>query len=272
LIPVLWFLLESAKHHVIYPMIHRSFRRRRRKPADRQFPGEHFIEDDAERIDVGSVIHLGRSLQLLGRHVMRGAQGRARPGERDLLRRGADQLGDAEVGDLHTALGIEQDVLRLDVAVQNALFVGVLQRLTDLRHDGQRLSRREPPGPHRLAQVHAIHELHEQVVKAARLSKVVHADDVRVVQSGEHPAFAVETLGEVRIAGQPVGQQLERHEPVEMRRAGFEDKAHAAPADEFEDLELRKRGGDTFPRRDFRRGRGWHSGLGGRGWHSGLGG
>ena len=50
----------------------------------------------------------------------------------------AYQLGDAEVGDLHLAARIQENVLRLDVAVDDAVIVRVLQRLADLRHDGER--------------------------------------------------------------------------------------------------------------------------------------
>ena len=42
-----------------------------------------------------------------------------------------DPLGQAEVGDVGLALGIEQDVRRLQVAVQDAALVGVVDRAGD---------------------------------------------------------------------------------------------------------------------------------------------
>ena len=80
----------------------------------------------------------------------------------------AHQLRQAEVGDLHPALLVEQDVLRLDVAVDDAVVVGVLQGLADLRHDGQGLARRELAGVQQPPQVHAVDEFHEEVVEGAR--------------------------------------------------------------------------------------------------------
>ena len=77
------------------------------------------------------------------------------------------QLRQAEVGDLHPALLVQQDVLRLDVAVDHAVVVGVLQRLADLRHDGQGFLGRELAGVQQPAQVHAVDELHEEVVERA---------------------------------------------------------------------------------------------------------
>ena len=114
-----------------------------------------------------------------------------------------DEFGDAEVHQLHAALRIEQDVLRLDVAVQHALLVGVLQRVANLRHDRERLLRRETARPHRLAQVHAIHKLHEQVEEIPRPPRVMHRDDVRMMQPGEQLPLAGEALREGRIVVPP---------------------------------------------------------------------
>ena len=91
----------------------------------------------------------------------------------------AQQFGDAEVRDLHPALLVQQDVLGLDVAVDDALLVGILERLADGRHDGQRLLGRELPGLQELPQVHPIHELHQQVIQAVGLAEVIDGDDVR---------------------------------------------------------------------------------------------
>ena len=79
-----------------------------------------------------------RLFDLFGRHVVWRAHDilGAGQGEVALL---PEDLGDAEIRDLHPAAFIQQDVLRLDVAVHDALLVRELQRLADLRHDLQRL-------------------------------------------------------------------------------------------------------------------------------------
>ena len=91
----------------------------------------------------------------------------ARAGQRAVLRLAAHQLRDAEVGDLDPALLVQQDVLRLDVAVDHAMVVGVLQGLADLRDDGQGLLGRQLAGVQQLAEVQAVDELHEEVVQTA---------------------------------------------------------------------------------------------------------
>jgi hypothetical protein len=46
-----------------------------------------------------------------------------------------------EIRHLHAAAAVEQDIFRLDVAVDDALVVRELQRVANLRHDRQRFAR-----------------------------------------------------------------------------------------------------------------------------------
>ena len=144
---------------------------------------------------------------------------------------------------------IEQDVLRLDVAVDDAFVVGELERLADLRDDRQRLLGRQPPGLLDLAQVAAVHEFHHQVMQRARLPEIMHGDDVRMVQAGQGAGFAVEPLGKAGVACCGRRQDLQRHQPVQGRLPGLIDRAHAALADELKDFELGEQLGDLRHRR-----------------------
>ena len=83
----------------------------------------------------------------------------------------AYQFGDAKIGDLYPATSIQQDVLRLNIAMENAFVVGELERLANLGHHQKRLGGRKPAQFHRLAQIHPIHEFHQQIEKAPRLPK-----------------------------------------------------------------------------------------------------
>ena len=86
--------------------------------AERGLAGQQGVEDRAQAVDVG-----GRGDRpatpagLLGRHVGRRAEDRARLGDLDV---GLDPLGQAEVGDVRMALVVDQDVRRLEVAVEDA--------------------------------------------------------------------------------------------------------------------------------------------------------
>jgi hypothetical protein len=61
-------------------------------------------------------------------------------GDRRLDVLGLDDLGEAEVGDLRDARARQDDVLGLDVAVDDAARVGVLERVAELRHDASACS------------------------------------------------------------------------------------------------------------------------------------
>src|SRR5262249_40949702 len=106
-------------------------------------------------------------------------------GQRQVGRRQSHQLGQAEVGDRHAPLPVQEDVLRLDVAVDHALVVRVLQGVADLRYDLQRLSRGQRPTLQEVTQVPAVHVLHREVVKAARVTEIVDGDDIRMVEPGQ---------------------------------------------------------------------------------------
>src|ERR1019366_7755105 len=76
--------------------------------------------------------------QLFRRHVGRSSKHLSRQGEvREV------QLGDAEVGDLGVAVIVNQNIAGLNVAMNYALGMGVVERLGDLFHQLQRRLQRE---------------------------------------------------------------------------------------------------------------------------------
>ena len=102
--------------------------------------GEHLVEESAEGVEIGATVELGGggSAPLLGGGVRDGEQRAAGASEG-----GAGFLGgdDAEVGDLGlpaTGVAGQEDVLRLDVAVDHAAGVRGCQAGGDLAGDVQR--------------------------------------------------------------------------------------------------------------------------------------
>jgi hypothetical protein len=148
-------------------------------------PGQHLVEDAAERPDVdSSVHHLTR--RLLGRHVGRGAQNDTHLG----VRRGngrrfccvcgpADpSLGETEVQHLDDTVRANLDVARLEVAMDDAALVGVIERINDLSRDGRRLVERQRPLSDLFSQRRPFHELHDEVV----ITNVVQRADVGMIE------------------------------------------------------------------------------------------
>ena len=190
--------------------------------------------------------------RLLGCHIWRRAQ-HALLREARGLRLGHSRSGteagthdarDAEVGDLHPASFVQQQVLRLDVAMHDAVVMRELQRLADRRHDGQRLLRREAARLRCLSQIDAVDVLHQQEVELAGPSEVMHRDDIRMIEFRESLSFPRESFGEAGVRRMPRSQDLERHEPTERFLARLVDRTHPALADEFDDLQLRKGRGE----------------------------
>ena len=84
--------------------------------------GEAFVEQHAERVEVGRGSYPG-AVELLRRHVA-GCAGRCAQARHRTL----DDLRDAEVADLRGVVRGEQDVVGLDVPVQHVVLVGAGQR------------------------------------------------------------------------------------------------------------------------------------------------
>src|SRR5262249_36308433 len=112
--------------------------RHRTVTGERRDTGDHLVEDDAERIHVGAAVER-ETLGLLGREVGRGAEYRARLGDR------VAALGacDPEVGDLDASLGRDQYVAGFHVAMHDAVAVGELERIRDVGAYPRRLHRRD---------------------------------------------------------------------------------------------------------------------------------
>ena len=156
---------------------------------ERQAAGCGFVQGQPERIHIGTGVGIG-ALDDFGREVSDGAQdvarlvGRHGPG---------DGFGDAEIDGLRNALFGDQDVLRFYVAMDDALFVGVLERRGDLGAITNDLGFcQAAPGFDELTQRLAMHVLHDEVVPAFVDADIVDADDVRMLEAGHEPRFAFE--------------------------------------------------------------------------------
>jgi len=108
--------------------------------VERDLAAEALVGYDAEGVLVGGAGDLGPAA-LLGRHVIRRPEEVSRGAGRGLL----DLLGDAEVCDGHPPARVQHDVARLDVAVDDAVLVGVPERVGDLVEDGDGLLELESP-------------------------------------------------------------------------------------------------------------------------------
>ena len=93
--------------------------------AEGRTPDHELVEHAAQGVDVGAGVD-GVAPGLLGGEVGGGAHHRADLGE-VVVGGGGDGPGDAEVGHLHEAVLVDEDVARLHVAVDHAVAVGEAQ-------------------------------------------------------------------------------------------------------------------------------------------------
>ena len=137
----------------------------------------------------------------------------------------------AEVGDERVAVPREQQVLRLDVAVDHVLAVGVLEGLGRLAGDAERILQRQLPLPPKaVPQALALDVRHGEPEPAGGLAGVEDREDVRVLEPGGEPDLALEPLrahggGELRV------EHLQGYGPVVLEVAGKVDRGHAPAAE-----------------------------------------
>ena len=181
---------------------------------------------------------------LLRTHV--GGRAQREAGLRQALAGGVHGSGDAEVGE-HASLALEQDVLRLDVAMDDALALGVSQRVGHRPGDPQRIRQRElglagQAAPERLT----LHVGHGEPEPAGRFTGVVNREDVRVVEPGGEPDLPDEPLGAQRVR-QLGMENLQGDGAVVPEIAGQVDGGHAAAAElALEHVAVGQGGLETF--------------------------
>ena len=228
-------------------------RRRERAPA-----GEHLEDDTAQRPDVGAPVH-ALATRLLGAHVGGAAENdarlrrrRRRHGRRHRERcRGSvrsshiawfSQLGETEVQHLHTAIGAELDVGRLQVPVNDAAVVGGFKRLRNLARDRQRLVKGHRSLLDAIRERGAFDELHDERPGRTSLLEAVDLGDVRMVERCEQLGLALEPRQPLRIAGESIEQDFDCHLAIQAGVARAVDLAHPAGAERRHDLERTKAG------------------------------
>jgi hypothetical protein len=188
--------------------------------------GEQLVTDDADGEDVGAGVD-GMAQQLFRRHVPRRADDRRHAG-----RQTVDDLGDAEIEDLEPPRAVDQQIARLDVAMDHVHLVrrgspgAHLLEPADLLGDGHR-----SPALDDFGQRVALEVLHDDVRLGGDLAEVVDRDDVGVVEGGGGTRFAREALrgiGDVEVAE----EDLDGHHAPEHGIVGHVHDAHA-PAREL---------------------------------------
>ena len=130
----------------------------------------------------------------------------------------------------------QHDVGWLQIAVDDAVRVGVGQRVSQLVRDRQQLTRRDGTAPDARLQRLAVETLHDEVVDARVVPDVVERADVRMLEVGDHPGFTLEAFPPIGIGRRIAGEDLDGDRAAETKVARFVDLTHAPDAEEAEDF------------------------------------
>jgi len=175
--------------------------------------GHQLVGDGGQGEDIGALVDAA-ARRLLGRHVRRRPDHVGQPA-------GVEHgLGDAEVGHHHPGprpVGAQQQVGRLDVAVDGALSVEHVQAGARLRH--QRGGALQRDGVLPLEQVRhrpPVGVRHHEVRRAVDLAHVVHPDDVVGVRSAQDARLLEEAVADVESLCPVVGERLHRDVGLEL--------------------------------------------------------
>ncbi len=203
---------------------------------ERQATGEHCVGHDAEGIDIAAPVDVGAAGGLFGGHVVRRSDDAAPPRHGLDL---ADGPGHAEVGEQGSAgLVVEEDVVGLYVAVDDALAVGVIERVGDLGQDAAALVLGELPVAAETSREGLAADIaHDEVGHSVQLAEGVERDDVRVRQLGGRLGLAAEAVVDLGRAGFGL-DDLDGDFPVEREIARQIDGAHPASAQEPDETVL----------------------------------
>jgi hypothetical protein len=156
---------------------------------------------------------------------------------RDVVER-ADELpclGQAEVRQVGLVTAADQDVLRLDVAVDQAGLMRRVERAGRRGEDPQRPAGVELACHDQVLQVGAAHEPHRDEEATVGLARVEDRDDVRVVDARLDLALPLEAGDERGVVAQVRRQHLERDHSIEGQLGGLVDGPHATLAEDAVD-------------------------------------
>jgi hypothetical protein len=145
--------------------------------------------------------------------------------------------GQAEVRQVRPVLAVEQDVGRLDVAVDDAVLVRVVQGVGHLREHYGSLAGGETAGGKDVSERRALDEPGHQVRQAVLLPDLVDRDDRLVVQPDAALGLVEDPLAVVPGEGSPLVGDLDGDVAVELPVVRLVDDAERPAAHLLDQLE-----------------------------------
>ena len=183
-----------------------------RVPGEGQLPGHDVIEHGAQREDVAAGVEFVAAY-LLGAHVEHRSHEHPVLGDAAL----AGGARDAEVEELQVAVVLQQDVRRLEVAVDQLSLVDDLERGAQLQRDAQALLVAEGLVLDDLVEGAALEVLHRDVRRALEAVVLEDRRDVRVIELRRVLRLALEPLVGLWVDLRVGAEDLQGDRPAQLR-------------------------------------------------------
>jgi hypothetical protein len=151
------------------------------------------------------------------------------------------EASDAEIKDFGTTLGGDENVAGLEVAVNNAEFVGLLKSLRDLRREREQILFSHWAGSENLRQRSALDAFHDDEIGPTLRVEFVDCGDIRMIELGEKKRFLAEVPARSFILEEAEREDFDGDVAVEAFVARAVDFAHTADADFVEDAVMAER-------------------------------
>ena len=196
--------------------------------AARLAPGDHLERHRRQRVTSTAGLTLP-PWSCSGGHVGGRAEHRVGVGDVGAL----DGLRDAEIGQLHRPVAAQQDVGRLDVAVDDAGGMGVVERIRDRTHDLHRAARLDRAARQDVGERLTVHVFHDEKHGFVVLVDVEDRDEVLVAQRGAELGLALEAA-RVDVVALARVHALHGDIAVEPLVVGQVDGRHAARAESLD--------------------------------------
>ena len=208
----------------------------------RQTARQHFIKHDAEAEHIGARIHF-QPARLFGRHIRHRTHHQPRA-----CMKGREQLfvwiiyrffgyfafsqfGEAEIQHFDVAIAALHQVLRFDVAVDDACAVGGFERLADLHDDIEYRAQCQVAILEQRAQRLAFDVFGRDEINFARAVYFINRENVRMVERRGGAGFVLKAAHAFGVAREIGAQDFQRHQAPQPRVARQINFAHAAFAD-----------------------------------------
>ena len=198
----------------------------------RQLAGEHLIEHDANRVDIRLICNI-IAAGLLRRNIMHRANRFIRHG----LGLALQETGNAKISHLNGSVLQKHDVLRLNIPVDDPLFMGALQCHQDLAGkmhcllptDGALLL-------DILLQGDAINELHDDILNLVAEADIINLHNIGVIEHRNRLGFIAEAAEEIAVVGELFLEDLNGNPAVLHAVIGLIHIGHAPHADQLVDF------------------------------------